>query len=580
MRTEAKQAGRVLALVGAAGVCAAVGASARATDPWAPPAGFYDTVAGTGAALKGALFTRMSTLHTQRTYGNFRDSAALHDRDPNNPSNIRLVYNGASVPATWDNGGTWNREHVWPDSLQPDEANNSSTGNLGDPHALRPCDPNINTARGNMPFGFEATMGGHGPVGGHYFPGDAHKGDIARCLMYSETRYGPVSGLALVDSFPFGSQMADLSALVAWHFIDPPDEFERRRNHVIFSSAENPLFFTNNRNAYVDRPEYVWSVYRVDPNDSLLYVGAGPGVDGSSQTSVDLGDVLVGAPAPGAQSVTLHRAGEDGTYFEVTAQSGATSTVEGRFNAFPINDTGIDSRVMSVGLGASALAAPGVAMGQVVIDNLDVTEEFGDDRGADDGDDVIFVEATVLARAQGSFDGAADVDLIQVDFGSILRGSGDAMAALSVHNLEGAPGFTAALDAVLDAGASTGDLGVITTSFVEAEGVEPGSPATVVFTMDDAAAGDFEAHYTIRVYDDRTLAGFAPGAPLVVQLVGAVFGCPGDVNGDNVVDTADLGLVIGAFGGGAGPADLNGDGVVDTADLGLVLAEFGGGCGG
>ena len=56
--------------------------------------------------------------------------------------------------------------------------------------------------------------------------------------------------------------------------------------------------------------------------------------------------------------------------------------------------------------------------------------------------------------------------------------------------------------------------------------------------------------------------------------------CPGDANGDGVVDFTDLGAVLAAFGesGDGLPGDLNGDGVVDFADLGLVLAAFGQSC--
>ena len=56
--------------------------------------------------------------------------------------------------------------------------------------------------------------------------------------------------------------------------------------------------------------------------------------------------------------------------------------------------------------------------------------------------------------------------------------------------------------------------------------------------------------------------------------------CPGDTNGDHVIDFTDLGAVLSDFGhAGAGlPGDLNGDGVVDFTDLGLVLGGFGGAC--
>lgn len=53
--------------------------------------------------------------------------------------------------------------------------------------------------------------------------------------------------------------------------------------------------------------------------------------------------------------------------------------------------------------------------------------------------------------------------------------------------------------------------------------------------------------------------------------------CVGDINGDGLVDTQDLGILLGDFGCvGAGCAgDINNDGIVDTQDLGLLLGDFG-----
>jgi len=48
-----------------------------------------------------------------------------------------------------------------------------------------------------------------------------------------------------------------------------------------------------------------------------------------------------------------------------------------------------------------------------------------------------------------------------------------------------------------------------------------------------------------------------------------------DLNGDSIVDTADLGVLISVFGSVGPVGDLNGDGVVDTADLGLLIGGFG-----
>jgi hypothetical protein len=57
-----------------------------------------------------------------------------------------------------------------------------------------------------------------------------------------------------------------------------------------------------------------------------------------------------------------------------------------------------------------------------------------------------------------------------------------------------------------------------------------------------------------------------------------VSNCPADINGDGVIDTADLGILIGQFGTTGPGADINGDGVVDTADLGVLIGDFGTTC--
>lgn len=59
-----------------------------------------------------------------------------------------------------------------------------------------------------------------------------------------------------------------------------------------------------------------------------------------------------------------------------------------------------------------------------------------------------------------------------------------------------------------------------------------------------------------------------------VEFVGCT-AVPGDIDGNGRVDGADLGLLLGAWGGNALPAaDLNGDGTVDGTDLGLLLGSW------
>ena len=50
-------------------------------------------------------------------------------------------------------------------------------------------------------------------------------------------------------------------------------------------------------------------------------------------------------------------------------------------------------------------------------------------------------------------------------------------------------------------------------------------------------------------------------------------GNPADLNGDGVVNGADLAILLGQW-GGSGSADLNGDGVVNGADLALLLGAW------
>jgi len=69
------------------------------------------------------------------------------------------------------------------------------------------------------------------------------------------------------------------------------------------------------------------------------------------------------------------------------------------------------------------------------------------------------------------------------------------------------------------------------------------------------------------------------GGNRVIRVSGFLGGvCVGDLNGDGVVDGADLGILLSNWGttsGGAAVGDLNGNCVVDGADLGILLANWG-----
>ena len=73
--------------------------------------------------------------------------------------------------------------------------------------------------------------------------------------------------------------------------------------------------------------------------------------------------------------------------------------------------------------------------------------------------------------------------------------------------------------------------------------------------------------------DPKTEPGFF-GNRYVATYQCAGCASPADLNGDGVVDGADLGLLLSNW-GRSGIGDLNGDGVVNGADLGLLLADWG-----
>jgi hypothetical protein len=50
--------------------------------------------------------------------------------------------------------------------------------------------------------------------------------------------------------------------------------------------------------------------------------------------------------------------------------------------------------------------------------------------------------------------------------------------------------------------------------------------------------------------------------------------CQADVNADGTVDGADLGLLVGNWGGSVA-GDIDASGTVDGADLGLLLSAWG-----
>ena len=558
-----------ITLVLVAGLCAA---PSLAGDEYDAPTSYYNSVSATGATLKTQLLAAMSDGHIQRNYGNFRDMSRYIDTDPNNPSNILLVYNRASVSGSWDSGVTWNREHVWPQSLQPGSASNSSTGNLGDPHALRPANPSINSSRGNKPFGGgAATTGNHRSLGTFYFPGDADKGDIARSLFYSNTRY---PGLTLVNGNPGNNQMGDLESLIAWHYLDIPDTFERRRNHAVYSASLNPLR-TNNRNAYIDHPEFVWSVYVDQMNDTTIYLGDLEPADGASTIDIDLGAYLVGETIDPI-TLDLNKAGDDGTYYRVTPSAGITTSLDGCYQAFPIGPA--NSIPFDISFDAALTDNNGLRVCNINIDNLDVTDQGGTGNGANDANDAVNITATVFEPGNASFDAVTDLNTLELDLGTIDTGNGPVSQQVIFFNIP-ADLFIAPIDIELIS--SAGDTSAITTDFMPIADLTTLDNAAMSVVLDDQGEGLFNATYTFRVYNARSMF---PGDVLVedltLNITGEVAGsvCTPDLNNDGLLNFFDVSAFLSAYSSNDPAADFTNDGAFNFFDVSAFLAAYSAGC--
>ena len=533
---------------------------------WDAPSDYYSNATGSGATLKDQLTAAMSAGHIERRYGDFRFSAPIHDQDPSTGSGIVLVYNGMLNRGVWDSGATWNREHVWPQSRQPGSASNSTRGNLGDPHALRPATPGVNSSRSNLPFGFEILTGVFGRFGTFWFPGDMCRGDIARSLFYSDTRWTSL-GLSLVNGIPSGNQMGDLASIIEWHYLDPPDEFERRRNHTIFSSQFNPDYYTNNRNAYVDRPEFVWSIYVDQMNDSTITVAGGTSnSDGSSFLEIDYGSVIVGTTVSTSQSITLNKAGDDGTYYLVESVGNALSDVEGPNNAFRMN--GADSRPVNLSL-LYDQATAGIYDGMIMVDNLDITTQGGAGAGANDGNDLVDLTLKVVEHSNASFDSGTDLNVLTVDLGEVSVDEPIAPIEFSISNLASQAGaqLTAGLDLISVDSDPQNSFLTFSGSLFENLPADESIDLSIEGTPADLGAGS--AEFVLHVSDEQIPGAEPQDLQLIVSYDVVANFLHGDVDMNGVVDFSDIAPFIGILQSGTflEEADCNQDGVVTFADI-------------
>jgi endonuclease I len=225
---------------------------------------YKNAVGKTGTSLKSSLHTIISANVSKISYSAVWDALKVTDQDPNNSSNVILLYSGVSRSKSLNGGdvGDWNREHVWAKSHGDF---GEVTGPGTDLHHLRPADVQVNSIRGNLDFdngGSAVTGGGGSTVDSDSFaPRAADRGDVARMILYMAVRYDGGDGFADLEpnekvnngSNPY---IGKLSVLKAWNEADPPSAFEEKRNQVIYDT------YQHNRNPFIDHPEWVAEIWK------------------------------------------------------------------------------------------------------------------------------------------------------------------------------------------------------------------------------------------------------------------------------------------------------------------------------
>lgn len=231
---------------------------------------YYEPAEGLAAEQLKASLHEIIRGHAPLLYSEVASALRDTDADPSQAGHLIQFYTGRSTE------NDFNKEHVWAKSHGG--FNSDTYAAYADLHHLRPTRPDVNSRRWHLDFdegGVPYSDSGCNWVEDLSFePRDAVKGDVARALFYMAVRYegtdGPTPDLELVEGIPSlrgadgtptngphisTPRMGRLSTLLRWHEQDPPDDFERRRNDVIFER------YQGNRNPFVDHPEWVTSIW-------------------------------------------------------------------------------------------------------------------------------------------------------------------------------------------------------------------------------------------------------------------------------------------------------------------------------
>jgi endonuclease I/chitodextrinase len=314
------------------------------------PSGYYDTATGTGFPLKTQLYNIVKG-HTDNGYSGLYTIYQTSDRDNYFENDATILDMYSENPAGTDpynytagttqrcgtysvEGDCYNREHIIPQSTF-----GAAAPMVSDAHFITPTDGKVNGQRSNYPhgpvtsptwtslngskLGASTTAGYSGPI---FEPIDEFKGDIARMYFYFATRYeSTVAGYTYAMFNGSTNQVFTtdfLNILLTWHNQDPVSAREIERNNAIYT-------FQNNRNPYIDHPEYVQAIWTPTTDTQAPTAPANLLASGTTETTTTLSWTAstdnVGVTGYDVYQGTTLKSTTTGTSYTVTGLTASTA---------------------------------------------------------------------------------------------------------------------------------------------------------------------------------------------------------------------------------------------------------------
>ncbi len=241
---------------------------------------YYSSVDSlTGNDLLKGLHNLMDSTHTN--YISYSSLDGYYNTSDKYGSNgVKCFYSGEKT-------SSYNKEHVWPQSLSGTKKNHlyGESGGGSDLHHVRPTISNYNSARSSAMFGnlyasgtYKGRSFGYEGGGTTYYvtnvfePADNIKGDVARIIMYMYMHYndGTISDLSSLTGWKTktgvygemhinwvmgpGTVKESFKLLRYWNYLDPVDAGEKARNEKAYSVQ-------GNRNPFIDHPSYADKIW-------------------------------------------------------------------------------------------------------------------------------------------------------------------------------------------------------------------------------------------------------------------------------------------------------------------------------